>query len=189
MFSNNTLESTYGPMDFVSFEISIWLKIYIFFLWTLVVLSNLCCLIYIYQKLNLSNIVNLIPLLDCTLNLVGFLMIGIFSANFWCNEVGIIAACLLISGKSFHLCHHISRLYIFTNQSQVNLILGHLTYCLLSMTRYVIVRNGHDSQWIGMLKKSLLPSHLALMIYWLTIRVIYDNYIRSLNGALEVSIA
>lgn len=98
MFSNNTLESIYGPMNFVTFEISIWLKIYIFILWILVVLSNLCCLIYIYQKLNLSNIVNLIPLLDCAMNLVGFLMIGIFSANLWCNAVGIIAACLLISG-------------------------------------------------------------------------------------------
>ena len=183
MISNKTLESTFGPMDFAIFQLSIWFKIYVFILWTFVVLSNACCFVYIYQKLNLFNIVNLIPLLDCTMNLIGFIMIGLSSANLWCNEIGITAACLLISGKYFHLNQQLAQQHLI---SEIISFLGHLTYCHLSLTRYVIVRNGHESKWVGVLKKSLIPSHLVSMIYWITVRTIHDKYIRSLNGALEV---
>ena len=40
-----------------------------------------------------------VPLLDCAMNLVGFIMIGIFSAILWCNAVASTAVGLFMCGE------------------------------------------------------------------------------------------
>ena len=67
------------------------------------------------------------------------------------------------------------------------MISGHLTYCLMSISRYVIVKFGHDSKWVAILRKLLLPSQLLVLIYYFTVRAIVDKYVRSLNGTQEVN--
>ena len=99
MYTDITLETSFGKLYFMMFQFSIWFKIYTFILWALVMVSNACCFVYIYRKLNLSNVVNLIPLLDCAMNLVGFIMIGIFSAILWCNAVASTAVGLFMCGE------------------------------------------------------------------------------------------
>ena len=103
MLHNLTLETSLGIVDFTIFYFSPWLKGYFIILWTLVVLSNACSLLYIYRKLNLSNVVNLIPLLDCVINLIAFLIIAISSVNLWCKAVVLISKTLLLSGKFFEI--------------------------------------------------------------------------------------
>ena len=101
MLHNLTLETSLGTVDFRIFYFSPWLKSYFVLLWTLVVLSNACSLAYIYWKLNLSNVVNLIPLLDCVINLISFIIIAISSLNLWCKAAVLISKTLLLSGKFF----------------------------------------------------------------------------------------
>ena len=67
------------------------------------------------------------------------------------------------------------------------MISGHLTYCLMSISRYIIVKFGHDSKWVAILRKLLLPSQLLVLIYYFTVRAIVDKYVRSLNGTQEVN--
>ena len=69
----------------------------------------------------------------------------------------------------------------------ITMISGHLTYCLMSISRYVIVKFGHDSKWVAILRKLLLPSQLLVLIYYFTVRAIVDKYVRSLNGTQEVN--
>ena len=99
MLSNFTLETSLGRVDLAIFYFSPWLKGYFVVLWTLVVISNVCSLMYICCKLNLSNVVNLIPLLDCVINLIGFLLIAVSSFNVWCKAITLTAKSLLLCGK------------------------------------------------------------------------------------------
>ena len=103
MLHNTTIDTSLGTVDITIFYFSSWLKGYFVILWTFVVLSNGCSLVYIYQKLNLSNVVNLIPLLDCVINLISFLIIAISSLNLWCKAAVLISKTLLLSGKFFEI--------------------------------------------------------------------------------------
>ena len=79
MYSNTNLETTLGEIVFNIYYYPSWFKGLYFVLGSLALLSNAACLGYIYKRLNLSNIVNLIPLLDCVNNIVGFCIIAITS--------------------------------------------------------------------------------------------------------------
>ena len=79
MFSKETLETTYGNLEVEIFHFSLWSKCLFFVIWTLVILSNLFGLVYIYKKLSLTNVINLVPFLEGIINVIGFIVIGINS--------------------------------------------------------------------------------------------------------------
>ena len=181
MLHNTTIETSLGTVDFTIFYFSPWMKGYFVILWTFVVLSNACSLVYIYRKLNLSNVVNLIPLLDCVINLISFFIIGISSLNLWCKAAVLISKTLLLSGKFFE---------IIKTQVDIKpvLFLGHFTSCFLSITRYVIVVNGVDSHWIGTLRILLLPLQMFVITYSIVFDLVHEAYIGPTDRSFEVSI-
>ena len=77
MFSKFKLETSFGELDFAIFQLSNWIKAYNSILWIAVVLSNVLSLAYIIKKLNISNLINLIVILECLVNILGFAIIGI----------------------------------------------------------------------------------------------------------------
>ena len=79
MYSKTNLESTFGEIVFNIYYYPSWIKGLYAVLGSLALLSNTVCLGYIYKKLNLTNIVNLIPLLECVSNIVGFSIIALIS--------------------------------------------------------------------------------------------------------------
>ena len=79
MYSRTNLESTFGEIVFNIYYYPTWVKGLYAVLGSLALLSNMVSLGYIYRKLNLSNPVNLIPLLECTNNIIGFGIIATIS--------------------------------------------------------------------------------------------------------------
>lgn len=79
MFSNIRLETAFGELNFAIFRFSPWTITYNSILWIAVVLSNAVSLTYIIKKLNTSNLINQIAILECLVNIVGFVLIGIVS--------------------------------------------------------------------------------------------------------------
>ena len=79
MFSETKLESLLGGIVFDIYYFPSWIKGLYAVFGSLALLSNSVCLVYIYKKLNLSNAVNLIPLLECVNNIIGFCIIGVIS--------------------------------------------------------------------------------------------------------------
>ena len=79
MHSETNLTSTLGELDFGVFYFPPWLKGLYAMLGSAAFVSNSMSLGYICKKLNLSNVVNLIPLLECVNNMVGFCSIAIVS--------------------------------------------------------------------------------------------------------------
>ena len=77
MFSKFKLETSFGELDFAIIQLSPWIKAYNSILWIAVVLSNALSLAYIIKKLNTSNLINLIAILECLVNILGFVIIGI----------------------------------------------------------------------------------------------------------------
>ena len=81
MFSYIKLETTFGELDFAIFHLSPWTITYNSIMWIAVVLSNAVSLSYIIKKLNTSNLINLIAILECLVNIVGFVIIGVVSLH------------------------------------------------------------------------------------------------------------
>ena len=79
MFHKQSLVTTYGNLEVEIFHFSLWSKCLFTVLWTLVILSNIFGLMYIYKKLSLTNVINLVPFLEGIINVAGFLAIGISS--------------------------------------------------------------------------------------------------------------
>ena len=68
-----------GDLEFKTFQLSPWIVAYHTILWTFVVSTNALSFGYIIKKLSTSNLINLIAILDCLNNILGFAIIGIFS--------------------------------------------------------------------------------------------------------------
>ena len=79
MFSNISFQTTFGDLEFKTFQLSPWIVAYHTILWTFVVLTNALSFGYILKKLSTSNLINLIAILECLNNILGFAIIGIFS--------------------------------------------------------------------------------------------------------------
>ena len=79
MYSETNLTSTLGELDFSIFYFPPWFKGLYAVLGSAAFVSNSVSLGYICKKLNLSNVVNFIPLLECVNNMVGFCSIAIVS--------------------------------------------------------------------------------------------------------------
>ena len=79
MYSKTNLTSTLGELDFSIFYIPPWMKGLYAVLGSAAFVSNSMSLGYICKKLNLSNVVNFIPLLEFVKNLVGFSSMAIVS--------------------------------------------------------------------------------------------------------------
>ena len=79
MYSETNLTSTLGELDFSIFYFPPWLKGLYAVLGSAAFVSNSVSLGYICKKLNLSNVVNFIPLLECVNNMVGFSSMAIVS--------------------------------------------------------------------------------------------------------------
>ena len=114
MFSKFKLETSFGELDFAIFQLSPWTKAYNSILWIAVVLSNALSLAYIIKKLNTSNLINQIAILECLVNIFGFVITGIFglvaiadpsNGYISCHASFTILIILIFSGKndfSFH---------------------------------------------------------------------------------------
>ena len=79
MFSNISLQTSFGGLEFETFQLSPWIVAYHSILWTFVVLTNTLSLGYIINKLSTSNLINLVAIVECLNNIFGFAIIGIFS--------------------------------------------------------------------------------------------------------------
>ena len=79
MYFKTNLESRLGEIVFDIYYFSPWIKGLYVVLGSLALLSNTVSLGYIYKRLNLSNVVNLIPLLECVNNIIGFCVIAFTS--------------------------------------------------------------------------------------------------------------
>ena len=79
MYSKTNLTSTLGELDFSVFYFPPWLKGLYAVLGSAAFVSNSVSLGYICKKLNLSNVVNFIPLLECLNNILGFGSMAIVS--------------------------------------------------------------------------------------------------------------
>ena len=79
MFSNISFQTSFGDLEFKTFQLSPWIVVYHTILWTFVVSTNALSFGYIIKKLSTSNLINLIAILDCLNNIFGFAIIGIFS--------------------------------------------------------------------------------------------------------------
>ena len=78
MFHNISFQSSFGDLEFATFQLSPWIVTYHTILWTFVVSTNTLSLGYIIKKLSTSNLINLIAILECLNNIFGFAIIGIF---------------------------------------------------------------------------------------------------------------
>ena len=79
MYSKTNLESALGYIVFNIYHFSTWIKGLYIVLGSLALFSNTVCLGYIWKRLNLSNVVNLIPLLECINNVIGFSVMAVVS--------------------------------------------------------------------------------------------------------------
>ena len=79
MFSNISFQTSFGDLEFKTFQLSPWIVAYHTILWTFVVSTNALSFGYIIKKLSTSNLINLIAILDCLNNILGFAIIGISS--------------------------------------------------------------------------------------------------------------
>ena len=112
MFAKETLETTYGNQEVEIFHFSLWSKCLFIVLWTLAIISNLFGLVYIYKKLSLTNVINLVPFLEGIINVIGFMVIGINSlisiidvsyGNFSCEANSITLLMMTVCGKNMIL--------------------------------------------------------------------------------------
>ena len=108
MFAKETLETTYGNQEVEIFHFSLWSKCLFIVLWTLAIISNLFGLVYIYKKLSLTNVINLVPFLEGIINVIGFMVIGINSlisiidvsyGNFSCEANSITLLMMTVCGS------------------------------------------------------------------------------------------
>ena len=79
MYFQTNLNSTLGELDFSVFYFPPWIKGLYAVLGSLALGSNSISLGYICKKLNLFNTVNIIPLLECVNNIIGFSSMAIVS--------------------------------------------------------------------------------------------------------------
>ena len=79
MYFETNLNSTLGELDFSVFYFPPWIKGLYAVLGSLALGSNSISLGYICKKLNLFNTVNIIPLLECVNNIIGFSSMAIVS--------------------------------------------------------------------------------------------------------------
>ena len=112
MFSKETLETNYGNLEVEIFQFSLWSKCLFLVLWTLAIISNLFGLVYIYKKLSLTNVINLVPFLEGIINVIGFMVIGINClisiidvsyGNFSCEANSITLLMMTVCGKNMIL--------------------------------------------------------------------------------------
>ena len=115
MFSKETLGTTYGNLEVEIFHFSLWSKCFFFMVWSLAILSNLFGLVYIYKKLSLSNVINLVPFLEGIINVIGFMVIGINCfisiidvsyGNFSCEANSITLLMMTVCGKKMILIQY-----------------------------------------------------------------------------------
>ena len=163
MYSETKLESSFGGIVFNIYYFPSWIKGLYTIFGSLALLSNSVCLGYICKRLNLTNAVNLIPLMECFNNIIGFCIIAVINFIAFVDSSFQNLTCRVnipVLGMMF-ICSKSCRKNVNNNLMQDKLILklisGHVIACFLSVTRYIIVRKGADSIYVKWLKLSFAP--------------------------------